>query len=547
MTMVKSGLCIEKGCSTGIGFWGPNGHDGIWHISLSEGLGRSLSLEMPVFAGEKIKNYHLGFDYLLSFLNKETTLPTSFLYFQVLPPILAFLIGFLSYKLVHLWKKSKKAALWSTFFVYFGGGFGWIMTLIREGQINGESLFWAQGAFSTLINPPYALSLVLILTGLIFFLKFKEKPNVINGLFAVLSFGVLAQVKVYASILILAALFAVCLYEYLKNKNWRLFLVFLGVLAVSLLLTFSFNKNIEQILVFRPFWFLETMVGTVDRLYWPKFYSALTTYKMGQIWFKLIPAYFLAFAIFLIGNLGTRIIAFFQIAKLGKDLKKISVLDIFIITTIDVGLLIPLFFIQKGTSWNTIQFFYYSLFFSAFYAGTFVSELKNKTAKLLIPFAVLIMAVPTTVATLRHFLPSRPPAKVTALEKEALLFLRGQRDGIVLTYPYDAKKAKEAEANPPRPLYLYESTAYVSAYSGKVSFLEDEVNLDITGYDWKQRRVLVEEFFAQSCNLTNNSFLTINNISYLYLVKGQNSVFETARTGLTKIFENGEVIILKSL
>jgi len=546
LTMVKSGLCLEKGCQTGIGFWGPNGHDAIWHISLSESLGRA-TLEMPVFAGEKIKNYHLGFDYLLSFLNKETTLSTSLLYFQVLPPIFAFLIGLLTYQLVYLWKKSKEAALWTTFFVYFGGGFGWIVTLLRDGQINGESLFWAQGSFSTLINPPYGLSLTLILTGLILLFKFKEKPSLINGLLIVVSFGVLAQIKVYAAILVLAALLAVCVYEYFKNKNLKLFFVFIGVLVLTLFLTFSFNKNIGSILVFKPFWFLETMVGTVDRFYWPRFYSAMTTYKMGNIWLKLIPAYFLAFTIFLIGNLGTRVLAFFELVKLGKNFKKLSFLDVFIITVVNLGLIIPLFFIQKGTSWNTIQFFYYSLFFLSFYAGIFVSEQKNKITKLLLPLIVLLMVIPTTIATLRHFLPSRPPAKITASEIEALTFLKSQADGVVLTYPYDAKKAKESEINPPRPLYLYESTAYVSAYSGKISFLEDEVNLDITGYDWKQRRALVEEFFAQSCNCTKNSFLTTNNISYLYLVKGQNPAFESGKPGLTKLFDNKEVVILKVL
>jgi len=32
LTMVKSGLCWDAKCVGGIGFWGPNGHDGVWHI-----------------------------------------------------------------------------------------------------------------------------------------------------------------------------------------------------------------------------------------------------------------------------------------------------------------------------------------------------------------------------------------------------------------------------------------------------------------------------------------------------------------------------------
>jgi len=57
LTMVKSGLTYPYG----VGFWGPNGHDGIWHISLAQSLAKG-SWEIPIFAGETIKNYHIGFD-----------------------------------------------------------------------------------------------------------------------------------------------------------------------------------------------------------------------------------------------------------------------------------------------------------------------------------------------------------------------------------------------------------------------------------------------------------------------------------------------------
>src|SRR3989344_5139651 len=70
LTMVKSGLIY----SYGIGFWGPNGHDGIWHIALAESLSKG-SWQMPVFAGETIKNYHIGFDLILAIIHKLTFIP----------------------------------------------------------------------------------------------------------------------------------------------------------------------------------------------------------------------------------------------------------------------------------------------------------------------------------------------------------------------------------------------------------------------------------------------------------------------------------------
>src|SRR5260221_13142110 len=116
ITMVKSGLLYPFG----MGFWGANGHDGIWHIALINSLSRG-SFNMPIFAGSNIKNYHLGFDLLTAFFHNVTSIPTVNLYFQILPPILAFLIGISCYIFVNALTKSKRAALWATFFVYFAG------------------------------------------------------------------------------------------------------------------------------------------------------------------------------------------------------------------------------------------------------------------------------------------------------------------------------------------------------------------------------------------------------------------------------------------
>src|SRR4030042_4291755 len=172
LTMIKSGLVY----SYGMGFWGPNGHDGVWHIALASGLANG-SWEMPIFAGEIIKNYHIGFDLVLAILHKLTFVPIYVLYFQILPPILSVLVGLYSYLFIRAWTNDKGKAYWGTFFVYFGGSLGWIVTFIRINQISGESIFWSQQSISTLINPPFALSLVLIFAGLYYLVKGVADDN----------------------------------------------------------------------------------------------------------------------------------------------------------------------------------------------------------------------------------------------------------------------------------------------------------------------------------------------------------------------------------
>lgn len=544
LTMVKSGWSYAYG----LGFWGANGHDGVWHIALAESLSRG-SRGMPVFAGETLKNYHFGFDLLVALLHKITQIPVTNLYFQIIPPLLALFIGLLTYWFTLSWTNSKIAAFWATFFVYFGGSWGWVVTLFREGSLGGESMFWSQQSVSTLVNPPFALSLVFILLGLILLLKFLKANSTFYMLLATLFFGLLIQIKVYASVLVLGSLVVAGIFEVVRERRYNIIRVFLGTLIVSIILFLPFNKNPGSLLVWQPFWFLETMMGLTDRLGWLKFYSAMTNYRMGGMLIKAIPAYFIAFLVFWLGNLGSRVIKELLLIKWLKDIKRISWVEIFIASVILGGVLIPMFFLQKGTPWNTIQFMYYTLFFSSILAGVALSEWIQKssvTAYYYTVTLVVLLTIPTAIGTLSDvYLPSRPPAMVSNEELAALKFLSDQPQGIVLAYPFDRIKAKEAEINPPRPLYLYESTAYVSALAKKPVFLEDEVNLDITGYDWKTRRSEAEKFYQSLEQNLVREFLSKNDIKYIYWLKSQRATLGEKQLGIERIFENEQVDIYR--
>ena len=76
LTMVKSGIIYPFG----MGFWGANGHDAIWHLALINNLSKGL-FTMPVFAGHALQNYHIGFDLLVAFLVKETSISAVNLYY----------------------------------------------------------------------------------------------------------------------------------------------------------------------------------------------------------------------------------------------------------------------------------------------------------------------------------------------------------------------------------------------------------------------------------------------------------------------------------
>lgn len=513
LVMVKSGLLY----SYGIGYWGPNGHDGIWHISLIESIARGR-WGMPIFAGETIKNYHVGFDAFVALLVKLTHIPATVWYFQLLPPLSAVLLAILVWKFTQNWKKSYSFSAWAIFFTFFGSNFGWVVTLIKEGQLGGDSLFWAQQATTTLINPPYAWSLVVFTLGLVFLQSKKIKS-------AIVIFSLLPQIKIYAGILALGGLIV---------AGWKyrwLWKVAVPSLILALVLFIPFNRSAGGLIEVRPLWFLEN-IFTPDRLDWPKLVSALSTYKSGGVWVKSIPLYIGLLGVFLFGNLGTRAIGILSAIK-----KQYEWEDLLLLSMAGGGIVCVLVLLQKGTAWNTIQFFYYSQFILGFYAAQSLARVK----KWGIGVVAVVLTVPGTFATLRHYLPSRPPAMVAVNELKALKFLKSQNTGIVLTVPFDKNAAAAAQTNPPRPLYLYESTAYVSAFSAQPVYMEDEVNLTITDYAWEKRRADALNFFRSP----TLEFLSRANVTYIYIAPHQIMLPLENSIPLTTIYDNEGIKIYK--
>ena len=337
--------------------------------------------------------------------------------------------------------------------------------------------------------------------------------------------------------LVLLGLSAATFWQLITKRKVSLFKITILSGLISFLISLPFLKESAGMFVFQPFWFLETMMTYSDRLGWQKFYSAMTNYRAGKVWGKAILAYGFAFVIFIAGNLGSRLIGLAALIKM-----KLSEIEVLILTVLFFAVAIPMLFVQKGTPWNSIQFFYYFIFFFSLLAGISAAKMGKILAVFLILFGMI-----GAWSSLRHYWPATPPAKLSPGEVEALKFLAAQPSGVVLTYPFDRDQSNAAAAAgiAPRPLYLYESTAYVSAYGKHPVFLEDEVNLDITGYPWQVRKDSILAFY-NSLDIPNDyNFLRANNITYVYWLRFQHARVGDTELGLTKIFENKDVWIFK--
>lgn len=543
LTTVKSGLVYDFG----MGFWGAHGHDALWHLALIKSLARG-SFEMPVFAGAHLQNYHIGYDLFVAILHKLTFIPVRYLYFQILPPIMALLTGLFTYKFVVNWSKSKSAGFWSVFFVYFGGSWGWLFHIVRYGYLGGDSMFWAQSAATTLVNPPFAMSLVIMLAGLLVLQGKKLGTGKI--LIAGLLFGILFQIKVYAGLLVLTGLLGAGVYEFFFKRS----LVYLKILGVSLLVSLLMYLAVPttgRLVEYAPFWFLEGLMTYGDRLNWDWYSKTMFSAKETGNMVNYLLLYSAAFVIFVIGNLGTRIVKLPLFVKWTLNYKKLAIVEVFILTVVAAGIVVPMLFVQRGTAWNTIQFIYYSLFFSGILAGvampSITKSLKSVNVRLSQVFIVLVvvLTLPTTLTTLRHYFTNNPPTRLPKDEIAALEFLQYQPYGLVLsTQPFGMKYlGREEEA--PMPLFLYDSTAYVAAFTDKPVYLEDEVNLTIMNYPWQERRTKLDKFLKDSNSEAGYQFLRDENIDYIYLVKRSGVGLDENALNIDNIFDNEEVIVYK--
>jgi len=531
LPVIRSGLNYNYG----IGFWGSNGHDAIWHLSLINHLENPFKIELSILSGETLKNYHPFYDILISSFVSVTHLSSTLWYFQIFPIISTIILLVSSFFLGRHFTSKFSGGILLMFLNSFANSFGWLVTLFRSHTISGESLFWSMQSASNQLNPPFVLSLIFI--NLLLLLILNQKINSILKSFLILLILVLTPItKAYGGVVVYSIFVFYSLFLFKKNKKPLILLLI--SLPLAYLIFSIYNSTSASLFIFQPFWFTNSLIESPDRLYIP--FLANMRYSLessGLIGPRLICLYLVSIGFFYLGNFAWRLFGIFSL----KSFRNILKLPLFF--TIFLTALIPLFFIQKGTSWNTIQFLYYSLFLSNIFLTFFLTNLKLTKINKFIFILIITTTLISNWETIGRYLSNPAPTTLQNSEIEALNFLKNQNDGFVLTYPYDKYKKKNMIA--PIPLYAYETTAYVSAFSGKEAFLEDEMNLEITGFNWRQRQSEEEKFFTTTDKFFARGFHVNNKIDYIYLVGDQFFSLSIFDLQINEIFNNGQVRIYK--
>ena len=492
--------------SDGIRFYGVNANDGLWHTSLMSNLNQDYPPKMPTFPSQTLKNYHYFHDLLGAQIHESTYISVLDLNFRFLPFLYSLVGGLAVFYVTIKFYNDRKAGLISVFLFYFAGNFGFIVSLLRGQTLDWESLFWVQQSISALLNPPLSLSFAILFSAVILtiiYLKNKSLPLLIlNSLI----WGSLIGFKAYIGVLSLISLGLIGLYDAFRHRNYILLKLVVLSSMFSLVLLWIVYSPANNGFYYEPGWFVKTMMEAPDRYNNVKWELERQTFASTGNTPRLIILWLKGLVIFVTGNLGIRLLGFYPVKFKNRNSQSIY-LVLYLIQILGLG--IPLFLLQKGVIWNSIQFAYYSLIILNIFSAITIAKIMSKLSlQFKYVFFVLIVSltIPSTLQTIIKSIQGHNSRDnyylITYDEIELLSQVQTDQKGTILS--------------------PYHSLAKVSTFAQTNSFFENDIQAQLLGMEYQTARIEQEQFFCNPEKINKKEFLQENNILYIYDPIGNN-------------------------
>ncbi len=481
----SSRFCFSKG-DCGIAINLKYKHDSLWHIALAETGFNQIPFTNPSQSGSKLSGYNFLLDFLMFCLMKIGISPW-FSFFKLLPLIFIVLYPLLIVNYCNKTKKAESQRNAILFFCYFGSSLGFALSLYHGQSLNNSSLWQFPSAEvlqsgTILHNLQYAYS-ILVLLGILPLILKKEKNSLKDYLILLVSSFIATGLKLYAGMTIGCLVFFKVIYDFIHvrrvdlSKVRQLAMVILGC-ALSVLVFYNPFELTRTgfIFVIDPFAFIHQMIEN-PFLFYSRNLTNARYYLYAQSGFsrKLIMIEIYSIFLFLIYNLGTRMVLFFYLAL--NCLKKKMTDEIFsLFCTFFVSFIFVILFVQRGDWFNTMQFLFYGVFLMNFLAGLALEKFtRNKNIiSFFLLATVTVLTLLGNVDLLSYY--KKSDLKYTLIpdiQVRALNFLRKQPYGDVFT-----------------PTIWGELD--IPSISGKPSFLNDTEQLFITGIDYSERKGILK-------------------------------------------------------
>ncbi len=537
LIIMPSGLNRCDGGKCGDYYYGAHEHDGVWHIAVAEMMLNNKEWQMPTFAGESLSGYNYGIDLLVAGLAKITPFSTIDWYYRGLP--LLWGVGIVYYLLIFAKKYRPSSASYPWFlliFCFFGSSFSYFLNLYHNGSIWGSSGLLSMQSLQVMTNPQLGLSLLLLV---IYFTRIMRGCTKTPGDYLIL--GLLAAsslaLKFYTGLIFALIIIANLVIELKNNKSLKQILVghtlmLIPAILVAALLYQPSGKPFP--LVWNPFAPVTTIIEDSQLFYLPIWAQRL--YTTSGI--SLLGLNILITGIFVIMNYGVRVVSLFiQFVKTTGKTERVR--SLLIVGSLN-GLMLSIFFVQTGIWWNTVQFLHVSLFLSGILAAEVIDHVyimaKSRIAKLLIITTLLLILLPNNADIIKTFTTNKGTSYISSEELEALSILKKQPGGFVFA-PAFMPGEKHADFTPLLS-QLYD-TAYITAYTGKVTYYADKTQLDLLSIPYIERETMIQSYDCKILDEVDYLYEEHRN-SYLYR-------FESCKREFRELFKNTTVSIYEVL
>lgn len=385
-------------------------HDSIWHVGLMENLSQAIPPLHPSTATITLNNYHYFYDLFLVSLDKFSFVSNLTIYFQFSVLLLAGLLVSSAYivgKKLH----SKLAGLFLVGFTTFAGSFAYLIPIFNPGQIWHESSFWVSQTIVMMVNPQVIYTIVVSYLVITLFSKLlqtnpKTKTYLHLHSLVILLSATSIGFKSYAWVILSFMYACFLLLELIKYKSNKTIVIGILYLLISAPMVWLITKFAGNSFFYEPLWYTNTMVESPDRVNYLEWKFLQDHYLFKKNWPRLILLESKKLFVFYFGNLGVRSIFFaLPLLLLAKKYRKISFWRIPIIVFLGFlfSSVFPLLFLQLGTVWNSIQFWYYALVFGNILAVILLAELLQKKSKFIVGIVSLVLlalALPTSIKTI---------------------------------------------------------------------------------------------------------------------------------------------------
>jgi hypothetical protein len=536
--VVGSGLVYADG----VRFFRTHGYDGMFHLGLIEHMKLQFPPNEPSASNMLIANYHYWSDLGMAEQSRLFAIPVSLLFFQFMPILISFLTGVGLIALLKKWNASRLFISFALFFLYFGADAGFLITYWAHRVFNFNYPVLDNGA-NQFLNMPHAVTKALFLSFMLSLHLWMEKKHRVWGATTAFLCAVLFGMKIYFGLYAAIAfglLFFLSIGQSVFSKSFKqdkkyliAYALFLGLSALAAVCIYLPPNRGAGGLGYYPLEWPKLMLN-IENIDWKDllYRRALAELLHDQkriIFYDGVMAFVCLVAIH-----GTRLLGFIWTPSMLRFFGK-KWMSFFVGGTL-LYTFLGLYTLQTSGSFNVYNFFAVSATVLALLSAYLLADIVKWNRWIGIPFAVLVV-----VLTLPRIV------------YETSMTVDRYKNGIdmIVVSPEMVEAYAYMKSNTPQHAIIQSSpsnrldtkSSYLSAFTGRQSYLAGIYLLETHNQPFKDRQLAVENLFHQTKIETFISSARALGIDYVYYDKQDADSTQALFTGKTPLFENKSVVI----